>query len=307
MYEKNVFLLEEKVKKHAFIRPVKEHINEDGSFDPTGYVELFDAAASDFEKIWLWEDSKDAMGPDASYMVLVPALDKNGNHIKDADTIIVAHGGGFGIRTGCEGPNVALEFNKRGYNTVILVYRLLPNSRHDSLKDYLKAVSILRARQKEFEISDKIIAMGFSAGAMLSGNVAVYGRDYEDYSDRVDLAVIGYGAMSCVSFPLPFMANVDLGLFGDSDEDRFYFATEKHVTPKTCPMFIWQTLSDDGRHGMALAKALQDAGVPYELHIFDGGVHGLALADGENDLLDEVPHINHWVDLCDEWIKMMLK
>ena len=68
--------------------------------------------------------------------------------------------------------------------------------------------------------------------------------------------------------------------------------------------FIWQTLSDDGRFGMNLAKELNDAKIPYELHIFEGGVHGLGLADGENDLGMDVPHITHWGTLCDEWMQM---
>lgn len=55
--------------------------------------------------------------------------------------------------------------------------------------------------------------------------------------------------------------------FGDTPKDKFYLATEKNVRPDSPPFFIWQTLSDDGRHGLCLAKALQDAGVPYELHI----------------------------------------
>ena len=67
---------------------------------------------------------------------------------------------------------------------------------------------------------------------------------------------------------------------------------------------IWQTLSDDGRHGLCLAKALQDAGVPYELHIFEGGVHGLGLADGENDLNANVPHIAEWGKLCTGWLDL---
>ncbi len=55
---------------------------------------------------------------------------------------------------------------------------------------------------------------------------------------------------------------------------------------------------------MNLAKELSDAKIPYELHIFEGGVHGLGLADGENDLGMDVPHITHWAMLCDEWMQM---
>ena len=121
----------------------------------------------------------------------------------------------------------------------------------------------------------------------------------------MDACVVGYGAMSSVSFPGPFMADPnEPDLFGFNAADRYYLATEKHITPQTPPFFIWQTLSDDGRHGLCLAKALQDAGVAYELHILEGGVHGLAMADGENDLAANVPHIRHWGELCCEWLTL---
>ena len=92
--------------------------------------------------------------------------------------------------------------------------------------------------------------------------------------------------------------------FGRNHKEKYYLSIEKHMNPDVCPFFIWQTLSDDGRHVMCLAKACQDAGVPYELHIFEGGVHGLAMVDGENDLAADIPHIHHWGELCTEWLTL---
>ncbi len=322
MFEENIKLLEEKIANHKFIRNIKFHIKPDGTFDREGNLLLWDEACSDLSKIYLWEDGEKnhSAAENAAYMIFIPSE----KPVLDAQpTILVAHGGGFNIRTGCEGANVAWEFHRRGYNVAILVYRMLPNTRYDSLADMQQAVRKLRIMRSSLGVGEKIVIMGFSAGAMLAGNCATmpalaydkFGRaceeadvetEWREISTIPDLAVISYGAMSCVSFPRPFMSNADFSLFGDSEEDKYYFATEKHVTPKTPPMFIWQTLSDDGRHGMCLAKALSDAGVSYELHIMEGGVHGLALADGENDLAEKVDHINHWVMLCDEWIQMKL-
>ena len=91
--------------------------------------------------------------------------------------------------------------------------------------------------------------------------------------------------------------------FGKTAAERLFLAPEKCISADTPPIFIWQTASDDGRLGMVLAGALQEAGIPYELHIFSGGTHGLGLADGKNDLTLKLPHIGHWVELCDEWLK----
>lgn len=263
-----------------------------------------------FVKTPLWTqgtpewDNRDLLQQEP-YLVYIPAPEGKEN----APTILVAHGGGFVSRTGCEGPNAAWYFHQAGYHTAILSYRLRPYSRHHAIDDMKRALRLLRTGT--FGPGRHIVAMGFSAGGMLCGNCAVYGEngdpDAEDQIERLparmDACVVCYGAMSGVSFPGIFMTDSHQSdLFGENLADRYYLATEKHVTPHAPPFFIWQTLSDDGRHGICLAKALQDAGVPYELHIFEGGVHGLAMADGENDLSANVPHIHHWGTLCCEWL-----
>lgn len=306
--EKNIRLLEQAVKGHAFIRNIEVHRKPDGTLDMEGNLKLWDDGMREFEKEYLWGDSAEKnTGVDAAYFVFVPTEDGGAR-----DTILIAHGGGFVWRTGCEGPNVAWHFHKLGYNTAILAYRLQPKyGRKECMEDMQRAIRTLRSKKEEWNLGERIIAMGFSAGAMICGNCATHydlgnpnSEDIvEHFSSRPDAVVISYGAMSCVSFPLPFGMVADATLFGATAMERHYFAPEKYVTPETPPMFIWQTLSDDGRNGMCLAKALQDAGVPYELHIMEGGVHGLALADGENDVAADVPHIAHWTQLCDEWLQ----
>lgn len=315
MYEKNIAVLRDAVENHRAIRNIKYHRKPDGSFDVEGNLKLWIRVMEPFEKIYLWEEG--APGYDAEktplqenpYMAFVPAPDCDAPR----GTVIVAHGGGFLTRTGCEGVNTAAFFMEQGFNVAILTYRMIPYTRYDCLADMQRAIRILRMRKEELGISDQIAVMGFSAGGMLSGNASThydYGKaedpdPVERFSCRPDACVIGYGAMTGVSFPQGFMMFPRKGgdLFGDGIEERFDLAIEKHVTPKTPPMFIWQTMSDDGRHGINLAKYCQDAGVPYELHIFTSGVHGLAMADGENDLAMDVPHVAHWGELCAEWLR----
>ena len=38
------------------------------------------------------------------------------------------------------------------------------------------------------------------------------------------------------------------------------------------------------------------------MHLFPEGVHGLALADGQNDLAMDLPHVARWASLCAEWL-----
>lgn len=309
-FASNARLLKQAVQEGWFIRPIARHRLADGSLDVAGNLEQWNRAMEPFRKTPLWEqtpgwDERDPLQGEP-YLVFVPSPAA----VPGRPTLLISHGGGFLWRTGCEGPNVAWFFHRMGYNTAILSYRLRPYSRMAALADIQRAVRLLRAEKDRFGIGDAVVTMGFSAGGMLSGNCATHFDNgcpeaedpVERFSCRPDACVVGYGAMSGVSFPAPFGAAPD-PLFGEGEE-RFYLATEKHVSPASPPFFIWQTLSDDGRHGLCLAKALQDAGVPYELHIFEGGAHGLAMADGQNDLEQQVPHITHWGELCAEWLAM---
>lgn len=310
MYERNFTVLEEVVRDKSVIRHVSKHRKPDGTLDIEGNKKIWNDAIARFDQILLWEggapgyDDRDPLQTPPS-MIFVPAQGGDGT---PRGTIIVAHGGGFESRTGCEGMNVAHYFAKAGFNTAILTYRLRPYSRRDAMLDMQRAIRILRCRADELHITDKIAVMGFSAGGMLSGNCATHydagNPDADDaperFSCRPDAAVVCYGAFATVAFPGGFLDNP----FRDEDRaEKLYLAPEKNLTPDTPPFFLWQTNSDDPRNSFVLATALTEAGVPFELHCFPDGVHGMALADGNNDLSLDIPHVAHWAPLCAEWLR----
>ena len=104
---------------------------------------------------------------------------------------------------------------------------------------------------------------------------------------------------------------------------------EKHVSDNTPPCFIWQTATDElvpVNNSYLFANALQEHHIPYSLHIFSKGPHGLSLADktwaneefGEPYTLEQtfalmkaVEHqkgsvwdeVKVWPELADEWLK----
>ena len=206
MYQNNYTALKKAVDSDAVIVNISRHRNPDGSMNIAQFKEAWNRTLETFEVTYLWEkgktpnyDDRDPLQPEPS-IVFVPA---QGNDQKQG-TVIVAHGGGFEIRTGCEGMNVAEYFSRNGFNTAILTYRLRPYGRMDALDDITRAIRILRAKKDEFGITDKVVCMGFSAGAMLSGNVATHfdegNKDSEDpierESCRPDGIVMGYGAFA---------------------------------------------------------------------------------------------------------------
>lgn len=308
MYENNFTVLQAVIAEKSVIRHVSKHRNPDGSFDLVGSKKIWNNAIARFVQIPLWEngapnyDDRDPLQPQPS-IIFIPAQGQS----EPRSTIVVAHGGGFESRTGCEGMHVADYFAKAGFNAAILTYRIKPYSRRDSMADMQRAIRLLRAKKAELGITDKVAVMGFSAGGMLSGNCAThYDLGSADAADvverqscRPDAAVLGYGAFVTLAFP----HGVFCDPFSDTERrEKVYLAPERNVTCDTPPFFIWQTNSDDPRNAFVLCSALTEVSVPFELHCFPDGVHGLALADGKNDLSIDIPHVAHWANLCVEWL-----
>ena len=74
------------------------------------------------------------------------------------------------------------------------------------------------------------------------------------------------------------------------------------------PAFLWHTLNDEGvpsENTFLFAKVMKAAQVPFELHIYPEGVHGLALGTREtrNALANrENDHVTSWINLCAAWL-----
>ena len=55
---------------------------------------------------------------------------------------------------------------------------------------------------------------------------------------------------------------------------------------------------------LIMAKALADQGIPFELHIFESGPHGLSVAtQASAGALSEINRdAANWVELCGNWL-----
>lgn len=318
MYEENQGILKELVESGAVLWPSEVQNKPDGTPDLVANKTLWNNAVARFRVMPLWEegapgfDDRDPLQPQPS-LVFVPAQGAPGPR----GTIIVAHGGAFLCRAGHEGFHTAWCFVQAGFNAAVLTYRLSPYTRLDAMADLHRAIRLLRHRAEELGITQKIAALGFSAGGMLSGNCATHydGGDptsadpVERQSCRPDAAVLGYGAFAFRGLPGGFFvdpfADKTRNPFGNTRRDLVYFAPEVNITLDTPPFFIWQTNSDDPRHSFTLGQALTAVGVPFEMHLFPMGVHGLALADGNNDLDMDLPHVAQWAPLCAQWLESL--
>jgi acetyl esterase/lipase len=83
-------------------------------------------------------------------------------------------------------------------------------------------------------------------------------------------------------------------------------SNETQVTKETPPTFLAHTNEDTAvppENSMLYALAMRKVGVPFELHIFEKGQHGLGLGTGwksRNIAPDE--GFTAWPKLCETWL-----
>ena len=84
---------------------------------------------------------------------------------------------------------------------------------------------------------------------------------------------------------------------GLADAKTGTLKTHLSVNENTPPMFFVHAADDHASclNSSAMFTALQLAGVPAELHIFESGGHGYGLRGTEQP-------VTHWPDLADAWL-----
>ena len=77
-------------------------------------------------------------------------------------------------------------------------------------------------------------------------------------------------------------------------------SNEEQVTKETPPAFLVHTANDPAvpvENSLRFAEALKNAGVAFELNIYERGPHGFGL--GGKD-----PILSTWPQRCAEWLRM---
>ena len=227
---------------------------------------------------------------------------------KPVTTILVIPGGGYWCRAAHEGDPMAEYFNDKGFNAFVVDYRIKPNKYPAPQADAQRAIKHIRKNAKAWNVdTDKIVVLGFSAGGHLAACCGVLedftkNREGADDIDRESAKVNGM----VLCYPVIHMFE-DYGhpgspknLCGDdvSDEMRAYLSLENRVTPDTPPVFIWHT-SDDAcvnvKNSLVFGEKLRDNGVPFEMHIYPHGPHGLGIGRKNEEILDLAELIEAWI------------
>lgn len=207
------------------------------------------------------------------------------------DCMIVLPGGGYCMCVPPEANIPAMEFYSRGMNVFVLTYTTditfsVPLKKQP-LSDAARAVRFIRKRDKEYNIDGKkIVLCGFSAGAHVSGSLAVHfddvpdeNEEFKDVSARPDGVILSYPVITTGEYTHIYSVWALLGQNAPKEE-LDYFSLEKHVTGNTPPCFIWQTANDNlvpVENSYMMANALKEKGVMYAHYVFPDGFHGLSV------------------------------
>ncbi|WP_233511796.1 alpha/beta hydrolase [Absiella sp. AM54-8XD] len=201
----------------------------------------------------------------------------------------------------------------------------------NALVEAAACVKYVREHSEEWLVDhDQIIICGFSAGGHLALSLAVKWNQswlceaLHTTSEqlKVNLCILGYPAtmVEKVFDEDDFGFASSLIKEPNTANERFFGVkrpTEKEldeynllnfVNEDTPPMFVWHTYEDvlvDVNNSLMLGMKLREHHVPFELHIFEKGEHGLALCDRTTarKASHHNDHVIHWFDLCEEWMQ----
>ena len=226
--------------------------------------------------------------------------------------MVICPGGGYAHLAPHEGNDYALWLNQHGVTCFVLKYRLGSNGYHHPamLQDAARAVRWVRAHATEYKVDvHRVGIMGSSAGGHLASTLVTHfdagdtnATDIiEQQSSRPDLGILCYAVISFGEFGHTGSRNNLLGKNPPPELVKF-LSNELQVTAQTPPCFIWTTFEDKTvpmENSLLFATALRQHHVPFDLHVYQKGPHGMGLADK--------PPFNHphpWAADCLVWLRV---
>jgi acetyl esterase/lipase len=240
----------------------------------------------------LWPDgAPGALGTNANDIPTLTAYLPDPANATGA-AMVICPGGGYGALAPHEGNDYALWLNQHGVTGFVLKYRLGSHGyRHPAmLNDAARAVRWVRAHADEFKVdTHRVGIMGSSAGGHLTATLLTHfdagdpnATDViERQSSRPDLGILCYAVITLGEFTHQGSKENLLGKNPDPELVKL-LSNELQVTPNTPPCFLWTTFEDTTvpmENTMLFAEALRKNHVPFDLHVYQKGGHGMGLRD----------------------------
>jgi len=191
------------------------------------------------------------------------------------------------------------------------------------------AMRLIREHSVEWLVdTDRIVLCGFSAGghnaAMFAAKwhtsiiAETLGGSPEQY--RPAALILGYALTDMIYMDetvesrepmnVAFFDRMNEAYVGQARPDHallLEISPARNVTEHMPPTYLWATAADSlvpVQHTLRMAHALADRKIPFELHIFEAGPHGLSLGDQASAGVRAqiMPDAAKWVPLVSSWL-----
>ena len=230
--------------------------------------------------------------------------------------LVILPGGGYCRISPREAEPLALHFLPLGYHTFVVHYTTGPeHSFPTQLREVAAVIELIHQNAEQWLCDTEHIAiLGFSAG----GHLAAHYTNGYDWPEVREVFPNSHPVHACVlAYPVisadPAVAHMNSfnNLLGRTltSEEQVRFSCNCMVTEQTPPTFLWHTAADQlvpVANSLLYAQALAEHAVPFELHIFPYGKHGLAAV--ENDPAKIIPQEalrnRPWLELAQTWLDM---
>lgn len=226
---------------------------------------------------------------DTSFLSLYPVVAREARPF-----VLVLPGGGYEHLASHEGEPIARWLNDLGIHAGVLEYQVGDFEITSLLEDVEHALQWIRQTPHDWlVIPDQVGLIGFSAGGHLASIVSTIG------AEKPNLLMLGYPV---ISFHDPY---THLGsrthFLGEQPtlEQLQAFSSDRQVTAQTPPTFMWTTANDGAvpvENSLLFAFSLSRERIPFELHVFEEGRHGLGLSEDNLEC-------RQWLDLAEKWLQ----
>lgn len=230
--------------------------------------------------------------------------------------LLIIPGGDYEFTSFREKEPVALKFLSEGFASFVLEYSCGEKAKFplQLLEGYL-ALDYINKNKEELHIDiSKLGLIGFSAGAHLNGLLSSsylkeeFIEEYKLNIPKIAYSAYGYPVVNQYDEPreqsfINLFKNEKLRMESD-------LSLPKLINKNNPRAFIFSTVEDSVvpiKNTISLISAYKENAVPFEVHIFEHGEHGLSLGNisvYNLKYLDEFSKTNSkWFDLFLIWLK----
>lgn len=258
---------------------------------------------------------KNAYQPTLMAYILDSSMDMP--HMIKKPAVIICPGGGYVFKSDREAEPIAMRYLAAGIHAFVLQYSVAPARYPIAVLELAAAVQLVRERAEAYSIlPNQIYIAGFSAGGHLCASLGTLwneplfttvldqgnGKDW-----RPDGMILSYPV---ITMGLDTHGGSRDSLLGENASEDMIAALslEKRVSEKTVPTFLWHTVADEAvpvENSMMFATALRKYHIPFEMHLYEEGVHGLSLCDATTQTGPEhiMPDNADWMQKSIRWIE----